>query len=61
MHLWNTAFATLDAGVASLTFFAQPMVGSLLGWVFLGEQITPLFLMDGLLIGTELVIASINT
>ena len=58
MYLWNTAFALLDASLASLTFFAQPVVGTILGAVFLGEIITPLFLFGGLLIGIGLVIAS---
>jgi len=58
MYLWNTAFAILDASLASLTFFAQPVVGTVLGAIFLGEIITPLFLFGGLLIGIGLVIAS---
>lgn len=58
MVLWNTAFAYVDASLASLTFFAQPVVGTFLGWLFLGEQITPLFLLGGLLIGLGLVVAS---
>ena len=58
MLLWNTAFAYLDANLASLTFFAQPVVGTLLGWLFLGEEITPLFLVGGMLIGVGLVISS---
>ena len=58
MYLWNTAFALLDASLASLTFFAQPVVGTILGALFLGETITPLFLFGGLLIGIGLVIAS---
>ena len=58
MFLWNFAFAELPAAVASLTFFAQPVVGSVLGAVFLGEKITPLFLVGGLLIAIGLVIAS---
>ena len=58
MVLWNTAFAMVDASLASLTFFAQPVVGTLLGWWFLGEQITPLFLLGGFLIGLGLIIAS---
>jgi drug/metabolite transporter (DMT)-like permease len=58
MVLWNTAFAFVDAGLASLTFFAQPVVGTLLGWLFLGERITPLFLLGGFLIGLGLVISS---
>ena len=58
MVLWNTAFALVDASLASLTFFAQPVVGTVLGWVFLGERITPLFLLGGLLIALGLVISS---
>lgn len=58
MVLWNTAFALVDASLASLTFFAQPVVGTLLGWLFLGEQITPLFLLGGFLIGLGLVLST---
>lgn len=58
MFLWNYAFATLPASVASLTFFAQPVVGTLLGWFFLGEIITPLFLLGGVLIGVGILISA---
>ncbi|RJP46141.1 MAG: DMT family transporter [Anaerolineaceae bacterium] len=58
MFLWNYAFAELPAAVASLTFFAQPVVGTILGALFLGEEITRLFLIGGLLIGIGLVVAS---
>jgi len=58
MVLWNTAFSLVDASLASLTFFAQPVVGTLLGWLFLGEQITPLFLLGGFLIGLGLIVSS---
>jgi len=58
MFLWNYAFAEIPAAVASLTFFAQPVVGTLLGWFFLGERITPLFLFGGVLIGIGLIISS---
>lgn len=58
MFLWNYAFAELPAAVASLTFFAQPVVGTLLGWFFLAEKITPLFLAGGLLIGIGILIAT---
>ena len=57
MYLWNYAFANLSASTASLTFFAQPVVGALLGWALLGERITPLFLAGGVLIGAGLLIA----
>ncbi|MBI3164505.1 MAG: DMT family transporter [Chloroflexi bacterium] len=58
MFLWNYAFAELPAAVASLTFFAQPVVGTLLGWFFLAEAITPLFIIGGVLIGVGILIAS---
>ena len=58
MFLWNYAFAELPAAVASLTFFAQPVVGTLLGWFFLSERITPLFLAGGVLIGVGILIAT---
>lgn len=61
MFLWNYAFAEIPAAVASLTFFAQPVVGTLLGWFFLGEEITPLFIVGGLLIGTGIIISSSKT
>ena len=60
MFLWNYAFSQLPASAASLTFFAQPVVGTLLGWLFLGEKITPLFLVGGLLIGIGLGISNIR-
>lgn len=58
MFLWNYAFAKLPAAVASLTFFAQPLVGTFLGWLFLKEEITPLFIAGGALIGMGLLISS---
>ncbi len=58
MFLWNYAFAELPAAIASLTFFAQPVVGTLLGWFFLAEKITPLFLAGGALISIGILIAT---
>jgi drug/metabolite transporter (DMT)-like permease len=58
MFLWNYAFAELPATIASLTFFAQPVVGTLLGWLLLGEKITPLFLLGGALIGLGILIST---
>jgi drug/metabolite transporter (DMT)-like permease len=58
MFLWNYAFAQLPAAIASLTFFAQPVVGTLLGWFFLSEKITPLFLLGGVMIGIGILISA---
>ena len=60
MFLWNYAFAEVPAAVASLTFFAQPVVGTLLGWFFLAETITPLFLAGGALISIGILIATLE-
>ncbi len=51
MALWNHAFARLPAGVAGLTFFAQPVVGTLLSAWFLHEPLTPGFWLGAGLIG----------
>jgi len=58
MFLWNYSFAVLPAATASLTFFAQPIVGAALGALVLGEKITPLFLLGGVMIAIGLIIAS---
>jgi drug/metabolite transporter (DMT)-like permease len=60
MFLWNMAFARLEAGIASLTFFAQPVVGAGLGALLLGEQLSGMFLLGGCLIGVGLVLAARN-
>lgn len=58
MYLWNNAFARLEAGVASMTFFAQPIVGVGLGTMLLGEKLTPLFIIGGILISLGLWLAT---
>lgn len=50
MWLWNRAFALVEASVASLFFFAQPLVGALLAAVFLGQGMTPSLWLGGLMI-----------
>jgi drug/metabolite transporter (DMT)-like permease len=50
MYLWNKSLALLDASVVSLLFFAQPVVGALLGRIFLSEPLGPAFYVGGALI-----------
>ncbi len=50
MFLWNRAFALVEASMASLFFFAQPLVGVLLATVLLHQPITPRLLFGGILI-----------
>ena len=56
--LWNYAFETLEAGQAALTFFAQPLVGALLGALLLGEMLGSLFLAGTALILLGLLISA---
>jgi drug/metabolite transporter (DMT)-like permease len=48
--LWNRSFELLDAATASLFFFAQPVVGTLLAALFRGEQLSESFFVGGALI-----------
>ena len=50
MFLWNQAFAMVEASVASLFFFAQPLVGVVLATILLAEPLTPQLLIGGALI-----------
>ena len=59
MFLWNYAFTQISATQASLTFFAQPLVGTFLGWFFLKENITPLVLVGGGLICLGIYLSSV--
>ncbi len=54
MWMWNRAFALVDASVASLFFFAQPLVGTLLSALLLNQQMT-----TNLWIGSALIIAGV--
>lgn len=56
MWLWNRAFALVDASTASLCFFAQPLVGAVLG-VFIGQPLTPALWIGGLFIGVGVLLA----
>jgi drug/metabolite transporter (DMT)-like permease len=58
MYLWNKSLALLDAGVVSLLFFAQPVVGAGLGALLLGEQLGLGFWLGALLIACGLVVGS---
>ncbi len=58
MVLWNSALARLEAGIVSLLFFAQPIVGASLGAIFLGESLDLGFWIGAVFIGTGLIIAA---
>lgn len=58
MYLWNKSLALLDAGVVSLLFFAQPVVGVGLGAGILGESLEMGFWIGAVLIATGLLISA---
>ena len=59
MVLWNRSLALLEAGLVSLLFFAQPVVGVSLGALLLGESLGPGFWVGSALIGGGLVLAAL--
>lgn len=60
MWLWNRAFALVDASVASLFFFAQPLTGALLAVIFLGQKMTANLWIGGGLIVLGVLISVIQ-
>ena len=58
--LWNKGMQLMDAGIGSLFFFFQPLVGSFLGWLLLGEKIGINFFFGGMLIILGVFIVSFN-
>ncbi len=59
MWLWNRSFALVDASVASLFFFAQPLVGAFLSVLLLNQEVTPNLWVGSVLIAMG-VLLSLN-
>ncbi|MCE5287550.1 MAG: DMT family transporter [Pelosinus sp.] len=56
-YFWNKGLQMVEAGQGGLYFFFQPLVGTLLGWLFLGEQVSlPFWLGAGLILGGVLLV-----
>lgn len=60
VYLWNKSFEILDATVASLLFFAQPIVGALLSAWLLHEVLGPQFFLGGGLIAAGVLVVSLG-
>ncbi len=56
--LWNKGIELMDTGIGSLFLFFQPVTGSILGWICLGEQLNYSFFIGGMLIIMAVLIAS---
>ncbi len=58
MYLWNKSLDILEAGLVSLLFFAQPVVGVALGTLILDEVLNTGFWVGAAMIGLGLLIAA---
>lgn len=56
--LWNKGLELMDAGIGSLFFFFQPLVGAFLGWLLLDEKLTINFFCGGILIALGVLTAT---
>nr|WP_244878163.1 EamA family transporter [Halanaeroarchaeum sulfurireducens] len=57
-YLWYRGVESLEAGVVAVFFFAQPAVGSLLGFVFLDETLGPAFVGGGVVMAAGIYLVS---
>lgn len=57
-YLWYKGLEGLPAGVVAVFFFAQPVVGGILAWLFLGERLGAAFLAGGGVIASGILLAA---
>lgn len=55
-YLWNRSIDRLGAAVPGLLFFAQPVVGGLLGATMLGERLGSAFFAGGALVAAAVIL-----
>lgn len=58
--LWNRGLQMLNASSGGIFFFFQPVVGTLLGWLILGENIGVMFWIGSILILTGVLFVIIE-
>lgn len=58
--LWNKGMELMDAGIGSLFFFFQPVVGSFLGWLLLNEHLSLNFFIGALFILTGVLTVTVK-
>lgn len=57
-YAWYKGLASLDAGAVAVFFFAQPVVGTLLGVTLLGESVGPAFVLGGVVMAFGVYLVS---
>lgn len=58
--LWNKGMELIEAGIGSLFFFFQPVVGAFLGWLLLGEELRWNFFFGGSFILLGVLLATVD-
>ncbi|GAB6180895.1 DMT family transporter [Desulfotomaculum defluvii] len=58
--LWNKGMEIIDAGIGSVFFFFQPLVGSFLGWLLLNEHLDLNFYLGGALILLGVLVVTVK-
>lgn len=56
-YLWNKGLQLMEASRGGLYFFFQPVVGTVLGWLLLGEEPDVFFWFGAVLIGSGVFLA----
>lgn len=59
--LWNKGVLLTNAAVSGLFFFFQPVVGTFLGWLMLGEQITMSFWIGSAMIFAGVFLVTVRS
>jgi drug/metabolite transporter (DMT)-like permease len=59
-YLWNKGLELMEAGNASIFFFAQPLTGTFFSWLLLGEKLNTGFFVGGALILAGVAISSLR-
>jgi drug/metabolite transporter (DMT)-like permease len=57
-YLWNKSIALLGPALPAILFFAQPVVGGLLGALLLGERLGASFFLGGALVVVAILVSN---
>jgi drug/metabolite transporter (DMT)-like permease len=57
-YLWYKGLEYADSGTVAVFFFAQPVVGTVLGVLLLGEQAGPEFVLGGAVLAAGIYVVS---
>jgi probable blue pigment (indigoidine) exporter len=58
--MWFQGLAKVDGSAAAATLFIQPLLGTVLAIVLLGDQLTPMTIVGGILIIISVSLISRN-